>query len=157
MLCCSCSSQKIKASPLRGSLRRPLRVAPLATVLVLEVFGIRLDVQNVTERLIRLGRTRLIGTGNRLQMRQRRVEFRVLVQLTLCLFLICSGIEHLFQHKGLGCRCRLHGFLIATVQTVETIISARCHEKVILANGTESHQYLLLDGPLLGVTFYGDR
>ena len=68
---------KNKSLPLRGSLRRPLRVAPLATVLVLEVFGIRLDVQNVTERLIRLGRTRLIGTGNRLQMRQRRIQLGV--------------------------------------------------------------------------------
>ena len=113
---CSSRCQKIK---LEVSLRSPLRVANLARILVLEISGICFDVQDVTERLIRLGGTCLIGTGDRFQMRQRRIQLRIRIQLTYRLFLIHRGIKCLFQDKGFCRRGRRHRLRVAAVLTIQ--------------------------------------
>jgi hypothetical protein len=104
---------------MRGSLRRPLRVANLARILVLEIPGICFDVQDVTEGLVCLGGTCLVGAGDRLQMRQRRIEFRVRVQLTHRLLLVHRGIERLFQDKGFCRRGRRHRLRVAAVLAIQ--------------------------------------
>lgn len=100
-------------------LRSPLRVANLTRILVLEIPGICFDVQDVTERLVRLGGARLVRAGDRLQMRQRWIQLRVRVQLTHRLLLVRRGIECLFQDKGFCRRGRRHRLRVAAVLTIQ--------------------------------------
>ena len=98
-------------------LRPPLLITHRAAVLILQILGISLDIQDVAGRRVRLTCTRGIRARNRFKVRQSRVELRVVIERRHGLLLIGCGMEGGFQNEGF-IRCfRVHGFLISAVTT----------------------------------------
>ena len=65
-----------------STLRCPLCLAYHTVVLIFEILRIRLDVENVTGCRIGLGGACLVRAGDRLQMGQRGIQLRVVIDLT---------------------------------------------------------------------------
>ena len=121
--------------------RTPLRITDGAAVLVLQIPGICLDIQDVAIGRCGLAGARLVRTRDRLEMRQSRIEARVFVELTYGLFLIDGDIECRLQNQSIGCTGRGHCLLVAavTASQLETLFTFIPQEEIIPTNFTESH------------------
>ena len=98
-------------------LRTPLLITHRATILVFQVLGVGLDIQNIPGIRIRLTGTGPIRTRNCLQMWQRRVEFRVIVQGPNSLLLSRGGMKRRFEDQRFLRTLRVHSLLETTMTT----------------------------------------
>ncbi len=114
-------------------LTAPLRAANRAAVLILQILGIRLDIQDVTKAGIALTGTGLVRAGDRLQMWQRRIQFRVIIQLAHRLLLIRCHIEGCLQNQCIRCRLGCHELLETAVaaEQLESRIRLILQEEII--------------------------
>jgi len=99
------------------ALRPPLVVTDRTAVLVLQLLRIRLHVQDLAKIDVGLGWTDLVGTCDCFEMRERRIQLRVCVELTHGLFLIGGDVEGGLQDERVGCGGWCHNFLMTTVAT----------------------------------------